>query len=485
MAVLKKIFSDFYYLMTAIAGAAVLGAAYLWLLQKNSTAVDFYLMYGETPLYFWPYALLTFLSAVLFGVSAAVSLYAWEKSDLRRRLSSGGLGALGAFSGALASACPTCGAFLLSFFGAAGGLSFLPFKGLEVKFLSVLLLLFSLWLTLKYFKKAEACGDCAAPAVSDFSDSSDSKKVKSFAVPLAVFLAVLILGSGLLETEAAAWRGKYGGGTEAKVESAKKESADAGDFMEKIAAEVLPAEGFKTRVVLGDALPKLVAAGVIDPEKFRELYEQRGGLSEKQLKLLTEPSYEPLVIRADNAGFLVNVLWAVGLANKTGFNEASPLNGDNLFRFASTGGWRLGEKDNGGDYFNGVRAIELTPAQEAKVLEMAKSIYRPCCNNSTFFQDCNHGSAMLGLLELGASQGISEEELYRAALAFNSFWFPSNYVSTAAYFKAAKGTDWDDADPKTILGFDYSSASGWNKNIGQEVERLGLLPKKSGGGCGA
>ena len=115
--------------MTAIAGAAVLGAAYLWLLQKNSTAVDFYLMYGETPLYFWPYALLTFLSAVLFGVSAAVSLYAWEKSDLRRRLSSGGLGALGAFSGALASACPTCGAFLLSFSARPAGCRFCPSRG--------------------------------------------------------------------------------------------------------------------------------------------------------------------------------------------------------------------------------------------------------------------------------------------------------------------------------------------------------------------
>ncbi len=476
-AILRKIFADFYYLSAAVAGAAVLGVAYLWLLQKNSTAVDFYLMYGETPFYFWPYALLTLLSAALFGIGAAVSLYAWQNSAWRRNPASGGFGALGAFSGALASACPTCGAFLLSFFGAAGGLSLLPFKGLEVKLLSVLLLSFSLWLTLKYLKKSETCGVCAAPAAAE--------EVKSLAAPLAVFLAALIFGSGLLETEAAAWRGKYGGGAEAKVESAKKESANAGDFMEKMAAEVLPAEGFRTRVVLGDALPKLVAAGVIDLEKFKALYEQRGGLSEKQLKILTEPSYEPLAVGAESAGFLVNILWPVGLANKTEFNESSPLNGDDLFRFASTGGWRLGKEDNGGDYFNAVRAVELTPAQEAKVLEMAKNIYRPCCGNSAFFQDCNHGSAMLGLLELGVSQGIPERELYRAALALNSFWFPSNYVSTAAYFKVVRGTDWSDVDPKEILGLAYSSASGWSKNIGQEVEKLGLLPKRSGGGCGA
>ncbi|MBI5147689.1 MAG: hypothetical protein HZA37_00855 [Parcubacteria group bacterium] len=486
MALLKKIFSDFYYLLTAAAAAVFLVAVYLWLLQKNSTAVNFYLMYGEAPFYFWPYTLLTFLSVVLFGISAAVSLYAWQNSAWRKNLASGGAGALGAFSGALASACPTCGAFLLSFFGAAGGLAFLPFKGLEIKLLSVLLLSLSLWLTLRYLNKSEACEACVAPArPAGGPVVSEPEETKSFAAPLAVLLATLILGSGLLKTEAAAWREKYGGGAEAKVESAKKESADAGGLMEKIAAEVLPAEGFRTRVVLGDALPKLVAAGVIDLEKFRRLYEERGGLSENQLKILTEPSREPLVIRADNAGFLVNVLWAVGLSNKTEFNKVSPLNGDDLFRFASTGGWRLGKEDNGGSYFNRVKAIELTPAQEAKVLEMAKNIYRPCCNNSTFFQDCNHGSAMLGLLELGVSQGISEEELYRAALAFNSFWFPSNYVSTAAYFKVAKETDWSDVDPRAILGIDYSSASGWNKNIGAEVEKLGLVPKRNGGGCGA
>ena len=251
-----------------------------------------------------------------------------------------------------------------------------------MKLLSVLLLLFSLWLTLKYFKKAEACGDCAAPAVSDFSDSSDSKKAKSFAVPLAVLLAVLILGSGLLKPSgrvAGKIRRRNGGESGER----QKESADAGDFMERIAAEVLPAEGFKTRSFSATPCRSWLPRESLI-WKNSELYEQRGGLSEKQLKLLTEPSYEPLVIRADNAGFLVNVLWAVGLANKTGLTKPV-LSTATIFSVSlplAAGGW--GKEDNGGNYFNGVRAIELTPAQEAKVLEMAKSIYRPCCNNSTF-----------------------------------------------------------------------------------------------------
>ena len=40
------------------------------------------------------------------------------------------------------------------------------------------------------------------------------------------------------------------------------------------------------------------------------------------------------------------------------------------------------------------------------VISIAKNAYRSCCDNSTFFQDCNHGWALLGLLQLGAGQGL-------------------------------------------------------------------------------
>ena len=117
--------------------------------------------------------------------------------------------------------------------------------------------------------------------------------------------------------------------------------------------------------------------------------------------------------------------------------------------------------------------------------KIAQNAYRPCCNNSTFYQDCNHGSALLGLLELGAAQGLSENELYREALAFNSFWFPHNYIQTALYLKAVKRTNWDKVDPKIIMGKDYSSAGGWYVNIDAKVKKLGLvLQDRSGSNCG-
>src|SRR5487761_342568 len=45
----------------------------------------------------------------------------------------------------------------------------------------------------------------------------------------------------------------------------------------------------------------------------------------------------------------------------------------------------------------------MSDDEQAMVLDLATHTFRPCCDNSTFFQDCNHGSALLGLLELAAS----------------------------------------------------------------------------------
>ncbi|MBI2319782.1 MAG: hypothetical protein HYU75_22980 [Betaproteobacteria bacterium] len=162
--------------------------------------------------------------------------------------------------------------------------------------------------------------------------------------------------------------------------------------------------------------------------------------------------------------------------------EAARANKGKL-NYASTGGWNLGKEANGGAYFNRFSIVPLTAHQEALVVKVARHSFRPCCGNSTFFQDCNHGSALLGLLALGAAQGLSETELYREALAFNAFWFPNNYVHTALYFKAVRKIQWHDVDARRVMGADFSSASGWKKNVAGEWVRLGLLPAQGGADC--
>ena len=253
---------------------------------------------------------------------------------------------------------------------------------------------------------------------------------------------------------------------------------------EEAAANALPAGGYQSRVVLGDSIIRLVREGVIEPGKLEAIYAQRGGIPEELKDALSKSSYRPILLTRKNAGVYVNLLWPLGLANRMATNNGSPLNGPSRLSFASTGGWNLGRETNGGVYFNRFPIVHLTAHQEALVAKVARHTYRPCCDNSTFFQDCNHGSALLGLLALGASQGLNEKELYREALAFNAFWFPANYVHTALYFKAVRGIQWRDVAAREVVGAKFSSASGWQTNVARELGRRGLSPEQGGADCG-
>ena len=75
------------------------------------------------------------------------------------------------------------------------------------------------------------------------------------------------------------------------------------------------------------------------------------------------------------------------------------------------------------------------------------------------------GSALLGLIELGAAQGKTTDELYRLALAANAHWFPVQYAKTALYFALFEAKEWKDVDPKMILGPYFSTLSGWQRNV--------------------
>lgn len=255
---------------------------------------------------------------------------------------------------------------------------------------------------------------------------------------------------------------------------------------EQLSGEVLPPEGLELGLSFGDSIQRLVQAGVISPRKFKYLYKKRGGLPDWVETLFTQTSSEPVTMSMQTAPYLLNLMWPLGVATKTQFNEKSKLNGPKVGNFASTGGWTLGEARNGGEYFNKISAIDLTPEQEAIVLEAAENSFRPCCNNSTFFQDCNHGSALLGLYELAASQGASVDELYAFGRIANSFWYPGKYMETAYFFQKLQNKPWDQVAAKTILDKKYSSISGWQKNVHQPMVKAGLLPGKqaAGGGSG-
>lgn len=246
-----------------------------------------------------------------------------------------------------------------------------------------------------------------------------------------------------------------------------------------IVADVLPKLGVPTGLAFGNSLQVLIAAGVLDPKKFRTSDKNLPGWVER---LVVGPSDDPIIFSEQTAPYLVDLLWPIGLSNKVRFNEKSPISTLRIPGFASTGGWSLGREPNGYVYFNRVEVVRLSDQQEAKVLDVASNTYRPCCDNSTIFQDCNHGSALLGLLELGASQGMTTEGLYGLALTANSFWFPENYAKTALYFSHFHRASWREISPKILLGHNFSSLSGWENNIDRRLQQANVsLPGRSSG----
>lgn len=248
----------------------------------------------------------------------------------------------------------------------------------------------------------------------------------------------------------------------------------------KLPEAVLPSGGFELPVSWGNIGPRLVELGVIDLAKFEEVMK----LTDEQREILTKGGDYPIKIDSGNSHFVVNLLWALGLAQKSLVYELGPMGQeykDQKGNFASTGGWTLarGEAVN---YLGKFELIPLTDEQQEKVSEIAKNVYRPCCGNPTWFPDCNHGMAALAAIELMVSAGIPDEEIYKNLLGLNSFWFPSSYLSIATYY-ARQGTDWAEVDAKLVLGEDFSSGQG----ASQIAQQVGPLPYEGfqGGSCGA
>ncbi|MEK7091595.1 MAG: hypothetical protein AAB900_01275 [Patescibacteria group bacterium] len=242
---------------------------------------------------------------------------------------------------------------------------------------------------------------------------------------------------------------------------------------------VTPSAGVTLPVTWGDLGAKLVEAGVIDADKFKALYQQRGTWTEEEQKLLLNTANGQIKITRENADYWLNLLWALGLANSNPILDSGEMTDPRYGGaggFASTGGWSMA-KGQPMDHYGRHQLVKLTATQQALVDKISRGIYRPCCGNSTHFPDCNHGMAMLGLLELMASQGASELQMWQTALVVNSYWFPATYLSIAQYFKD-QGIAWVEVDPKTVLGETYSSNAG-------SAKIQALVSKSQNGGSGS
>jgi len=241
-------------------------------------------------------------------------------------------------------------------------------------------------------------------------------------------------------------------------------------------------ERYVFKIKWGDLGKKMIQDGVIDKTKLAKAVIGKDELP-KDLDKYFLGGQNKIELTQANSQFWVDMLWGLGLANKNEILEKGPMTeSGNTANFASTGGWTIGAKQPM-DIYAKYQYITLSEKQQKIVEEIAGSIYRPCCGNSTAFPDCNHGMAMLGLIELMVSQNFSKEEIYKTALAFNVYWFPQTYLDIA-YHSDRAGQDYSRKSPKELLSKTFSSGMGYAV-IKKEIGEVQWPLLNSGGRCGA
>lgn len=303
--------------------------------------------------------------------------------------------------------------------------------------------------------------------IIEYSQNKNVPK-KNYIIPASILIFVIIF----------AGVGVYMMGLRVANQQEKEVSVNSEDS--GLEEKVLPIKGVVLPAIWGDLGVKLTLAGGIDAQRFKTIYNDRGEFTEEYKNLLFGKSDSKLKMTMENAGYLLNLFWALGLTNKNPILDSGemvdPVYGG-AQNFASTAGWTVA-KDNPMNHYSRHSFFNLTNEQQVVVDKVSRGIYRSCCDNSTHFPDCNHGMAMLGLLEWMASQGVSEQEMWATALAVNSYWFPDTYISIATYMKN-RGVDWKDVDPREVLGINYSSISGYKKILNE----ITASTENRGGGC--
>ncbi len=186
---------------------------------------------------------------------------------------------------------------------------------------------------------------------------------------------------------------------------------------------------------LGPLLRQLVEDSVLDTLSLNTALARSGHPLTVSQRQVLDGRDMSLRVDADNAAFLLNTLWTLGLANANAVLTRGPMftrSGGQIGRFASTGGWSLGARP-ATHVYAAHPLVPLRPAHQRQLENVLEQVFRPCCDNSTYFPDCNHGMAMLGLLTLLASQGADQGQLFQAAYVANRIWFPEPFAHIAAY----------------------------------------------------
>jgi hypothetical protein len=134
------------FLLSIPVGVLILALLYYWLLLHDSSLHTMASRLSGQPIYVAALAVLAPATLLLFGGNLGLAALLVRA---RARAEQQGGSALGALLAAFGVGCPSCKAFLLSLVGVSAGLSALPFGGLELWFLSCVIMGFTFWRSLR------------------------------------------------------------------------------------------------------------------------------------------------------------------------------------------------------------------------------------------------------------------------------------------------------------------------------------------------
>lgn len=132
------------YLFTAGTVALVMFALSYYLMVFNITSksiINYAYMNGA----WYTVGSITLSAFISLMLGLYLAMWLFKRDVMAKNNGRAMLGAGGALGGLLAAGCPTCGAPLLALIGAPLALMALPFKGLEIKALSLILIFLSIY----------------------------------------------------------------------------------------------------------------------------------------------------------------------------------------------------------------------------------------------------------------------------------------------------------------------------------------------------
>ena len=108
------------------------------------------------PMYMAASITLTAVVAVLAGINIALVAYN-IKTQRSKNMKNGTSAILGGALTAFTPGCPACTTSLSAVLGIVGGLAIFPLQGLELKFISIGALTFSIWWAMRNINNATCC----------------------------------------------------------------------------------------------------------------------------------------------------------------------------------------------------------------------------------------------------------------------------------------------------------------------------------------